>query len=691
MAEEESELKRALNRRRRQVDRHGSQFIKSPEQAARTADVTWEEQHESQFTPRSRHQRAVDAVNADGGAASAEGGKATDEPSKAAAGSRGPSKEKVASSGDAAGGSPAPVGAHASSRLLRSGFAVPGLGVPEPAAEPATGRASSPGGSSASSNRTTSTVRVSIVPQPVVIADATVGMSTKPARVPGLALGTTPLLAWGDVPTARNPRLDAGNEGLWTAVVQGDLPTLERLTNQGSLTSGRLMDHNGHSILWNSVAFQQPQVALFLLRTFPPSDSSPTGINLAEVHARRGDSLLHLCLYLSDFTAAAAEVFRRVFRAGDQPQAPRELANQHGQTFVHVAAARLNFWVLRFILSNALDTAALFQRRDSMGHTPLDILLRRYVEDEGALPARPNPLPPLADARLPEWSALSRYTPCCNGNAAPPPFADLVLEVEDHSAPDGVAQVHAHRAVLAANSGVFHEQFRSHPLGEPLRVDPRCCRSAEVLAVVLGFMYSGELACPFEQDGFLLWQLLCLCAQYGLPQPLTTYARTALVHSLSSARHAPVVPVLLQAVDKVGLTSEEGLFAACIFLDNPEAAPIPGGFEGKAQVLLSALAEVELSLMRMRKASRTSMVPTLQQQQQQATRTSLWQWSCCPCVQRWTQTPTQLQAQAAGGNVPCLLQRQSSKLLVPAGSAGPACQPLRDSVGHEVLPAPLIV
>jgi len=438
--------------------------------------------------------------------------------------------------------------------------------------------------------------------------------------------------------------MGAADAVLWQAVVQGDLPMLEGLAAQGVLASGRQRDHNGHSVLWNAVAFQQPQAARFLLRAFPPSDASPTAVDLGEVHARRGDSLLHLCLYLSDFSAAAAEVFRSIFRAGEHPQAPRELANQHGQTFVHVAAARLNFWVLRFILSNAPESSALFQRKDSMGHTPLDILLRRFCEVTNTLPARPAPLAPPADARLPDWSGLARYMPRCSGSATPPPFADLILEVEDRSAEDGVVQIHAHRAVLASNSGVFNEQLRNHPPGKPVRLNPLCCRSAEVLTVVLGFLYSGELACTFEEDGFLMWQLLCLCTQYGLPQPLTTYARTALVHSLGVARHAPVVPVLLQALDKVNLTSEEGLFTACVFISNPEAAPIPGGVEGKAQALLAALAEVERSAVR-----------------------------------------CQGEPQAAGG-APCLLQRQSSQLLVPEGSAGPV-QPPRASAGHEKVQA----
>lgn len=663
--EQENELKRALNRRRQEVDSRGLHFAKNPEQAARTADVTWEEQHESQFTPRSRHQRAVEAALASSRRQEALQGKEEEPVAE--------SQEPAASSGDAAGGTPV-VGSDSgtvSSRLQRSGFILDGtVGNNEPT-EPA-----SPGAAStASSTKTTSTIRVSTAPQPTVLVDATLGINTRPAAVPSLRISSASSTAWGpgthpagSLSTSESAGAAAreghasGSAEVWHAVVEGNLSKLVELAAQGVLNSGRMLDHNGHSIFWNAVAFQQPEVALFLLQRFPPGEAPFTSVDLGEVHARRGDSLLHLCLYLSDFSTSAAEVFRSVFRAGESPQAPRELANQHGQTFVHIAAARLNFWVLRFILSNSPDTAVLFQRRDSMGHTPLEILLRRFREITGFKLTRPAPLAPPPSEKLPPWSELRRYVPRSSGSAATLPFADLIVEVEDRASEDGVARVQAHRVVLAANSGIFHKKLQSLPIGKPLHLDPLCCRSVEVLLVVLSFLYSGELACAFQEDAFLLWQLLCLCTQYALPAPLAVYARTALLHSLGSARHAPVVPVLLQAADKVGLTSDEGLYAACVLLSSAQAVPGASGNEAQAQALLSALAEVERSVLRSQDMPGTPLMqPSPQQAKHEKT--------------TW------------------LLQRQSSKLLVPAGCGGAAamvaaaCQPPQASICHAAVPA----
>merc|ERR1712226_327962 len=103
----------------------------------------------------------------------------------------------------------------------------------------------------------------------------------------------------------------------------------------------------------------------------------------------------------------------------------------------------------------------------------------------------------------------------------------------------------------------------------------------------MDFLYSGVLNCGFADDAFLLWQLLCLCVQYALP---------ALVHVLVNPMHAPVLPALFFAADKVGLTPDERCFAACVLLKNPAAAlgsigDGPSRTEGAVHLLLAALAE----------------------------------------------------------------------------------------------------
>jgi len=74
------------------------------------------------------------------------------------------------------------------------------------------------------------------------------------------------------------------DQRLWHAVVEGNIKMLEELANQGVLSSGRVSDHNMHSVFWNAVAFQQLHAALWLLKRFPPD--AVGGVDMREVHAR---------------------------------------------------------------------------------------------------------------------------------------------------------------------------------------------------------------------------------------------------------------------------------------------------------------------------------------------------------------------------------------------------------------------
>merc|ERR1712106_1005516 len=132
---------------------------------------------------------------------------------------------------------------------------------------------------------------------------------------------------------------------------------------------------------------------------------------------------------------------------------------------------------------------------------------------------------------LPSWCSLStsKASVLADGEAAPP-FSDIILEVEDPSASSGLVRVAGHGIVIAACSGALDVQIRA--ACGVLRVDPLCCRSGKVLLAVLHFCYTGDICLSFGEDAFLLWQLLCLCVQYGLPSHLTEYARCALVRSL---------------------------------------------------------------------------------------------------------------------------------------------------------------
>lgn len=292
----------------------------------------------------------------------------------------------------------------------------------------------------------------------------------------------------------------------------------------------------------------------------------------------------------------ATELFRSIFSGGSSSsrKARHVLANKTGQSFLSIAAARLNFWVIRLALTEAPYTASLLQKPDNSGNTPLHILRRRMAE-AAAEPTRPRLQGEREEAKLPPWCLLSRCKPMLIADGVDPPlFSDLVLEVEDASAPGGLVRVAGHRVVIGACSDVLDGQIRKLSHGGRLRVDSLCCRSGEVLLALLHFCYSGEIRLSFREDAFLLWQMLCLCVQYALSIELTKYVRSALVSSLWEPRHAAVVPVLLQAADKVSLTEKESCLVAYALLANPEAALVDVLDDARrAQVLVTALGDIE--------------------------------------------------------------------------------------------------
>lgn len=379
---------------------------------------------------------------------------------------------------------------------------------------------------------------------------------------------------------------------LWQAVTEGDLRKLQDLVAAGLLRSGRVVDVNRHSIFWNALAFQQIKVAAFLLHHFPPG--SAQGVDISEVHPRRQDTLLHLCLYLRDFSACAAEVFQQLYlgighawtKAALQAYRSRPTATQ--DTFLHCAAARLNFWVLRYALSSA-DAVYLLQHRNCSNQSALEVLMLKLSE------VHRSPSPSLVqapqEAERP-FVDFGKYLPTTDGSqdSREPAFADVELEVEDSGE---VCRVPAHRAILGAASSVLHEQLVRCAPGRPLRINPLCCHSKQVLLTALGFLYRSRLHCNFSEDGFLLWQLLCLCTEYDLPKPLWRYAKAALLAAVTQTRYAPVLPVLLEARAQVGLDQEEAAAISYALLCHHEVGLKGMPIEEQSQVILIALGIVE--------------------------------------------------------------------------------------------------
>mmetsp|Transcript_8700 Transcript_8700/g.15666 ORF Transcript_8700/g.15666 Transcript_8700/m.15666 type:complete len:756 (-) Transcript_8700:31-2298(-) len=314
---------------------------------------------------------------------------------------------------------------------------------------------------------------------------------------------------------------------LWQAVHVGDLAAITAFVQRGTC-DGRLKDASGHSVLWHAIAFSHFGIATMMMDTFPPG--TPTGCDVVEVHARRGDTLLHLLLAARPFGAEAATLFKRI--SSSIPESFFAKANAAGHNFLHVAASTLNFWVLKYVcLTYPGPIKAL------LGSEPRQPL--RYVSD-----ALPNLVPPGTPVQVPVPEHIALQKLLTKNSAGRIPFADVAIDVGPQDAPTGDAskgrmRFLAHRVVLAAQSPVLLEELDKLPL-EPLakeginavifRVDPRI--SVEVWRMVLQFLYTGEVHCPFASEPQRMVELLRACALYKLPNSLLDFAQTMLFQQL---------------------------------------------------------------------------------------------------------------------------------------------------------------
>ncbi|OLQ07316.1 hypothetical protein AK812_SmicGene9323 [Symbiodinium microadriaticum] len=278
-------------------------------------------------------------------------------------------------------------------------------------------------------------------------------------------------------------------EVLWRAIVNGDVASVEAIIRQGGLVSGRTQDPSGHSVLWDAVAFQRPEVAILLLRLFPPDMLH--GVALGELHQRNGNSLLHLVSSFQQFDSQSEGLFAMLFER--MPEALRMHRNLKGQSFLHVAAGRRNFWVLRYAAARGL--ASLFSVADSVGYTPRKLLEQHLAQ----LHIQPPQLrAAFGDTRLPTWCTFGSLKPGRPGESRP--FSDVCVEVEWKGT---VTKLDAHRVILATGSPLWHQQLRergTQGLSEPQALQVEC-PSVEVVTYALGYLYTGDLeGCSFQKD-----------------------------------------------------------------------------------------------------------------------------------------------------------------------------------------------
>lgn len=107
------------------------------------------------------------------------------------------------------------------------------------------------------------------------------------------------------------------------------------------------------------------------------------------------------------------------------------------------------------------------------------------------------------------------------------------------------------------------------------------------------FLYSGNLVCPFHDNGVLLWQLLRFCNDYSLPLPLQIWAHTELLKNLSDPMCSAIIPALLVQNTTTHLTPQERHFVAKQFFCR-EVAWHAVSAETRKRALQVALDELEV-------------------------------------------------------------------------------------------------
>jgi len=337
-------------------------------------------------------------------------------------------------------------------------------------------------------------------------------------------------------------------DALWHAIAKGSSATVEAIIAQGGLTSGCAQNLQGNSVLWDALAHKSPQIAAIILRCFPPDSSH--GVDVAEIDRKNGNSLLHIVSGFANFPPIATEVFRILFNS--MPQALRPLRNSSGQNFVHIAAWRMNLWILKFAASNGLSEH--FTVADIGGWTPRGLIMqglesRRIAE---GLQQEEH-----TEIIMPSWCSFGQLQPREVGER--PAFADVMLVVEDEN--QGRVRIFAHCVVLSASSKVFRQglaQSRESATGDEsrkmstIRIDPKCCRNGDVVLFAIRFLYTCSTECNFSQDGMLLAQLVFFCVRYSLPASLARWSLFTLLPTLS---HDEVGESLMQLLLSLQVTS----------------------------------------------------------------------------------------------------------------------------------------
>ncbi|CAJ1358488.1 unnamed protein product [Effrenium voratum] len=292
-----------------------------------------------------------------------------------------------------------------------------------------------------------------------------------------------------------------------------------------------------------ALAHGLPGVAWRVWQRFPPEH--PSGVEVSECDAS-GDSLLHSICRSKKFDRKAFELFSQLLRA-----VPAELRchrNGSGQSFLHVAAARLNTQILAASLTDFPALAPLFAQQDSAGASPMSILAKH-------LAARGRPQPPCTEQN----KAFEAHTPS---------GAEVEVEVEDEVS--GKVCLRFKESVLRLSQRCS-EEMRTQ--SAKVKVDPGVCRSARAVSEALNFLTGQPLTLSESRE---LWQLLSFSVRYRLPRELRQHASAALLDRLKDKESAAVLPMLVRGGQAAGLTAPERRYVLYCMLTSPEALASAG-------------------------------------------------------------------------------------------------------------------
>lgn len=306
----------------------------------------------------------------------------------------------------------------------------------------------------------------------------------------------------------------------------GDEATLGQLMKLGACNGG-MKDASGHSVLWHATAFGHLGIAKLMLDAFPPGTEG--GVDVAEVHPRRKDTLLHLLCQIRPFGPETAGIFKRVCES--LPGSVFRAVNSTGHCFLTLAIVSLNFWILKFVTLNyPQHMKALVCSADA----PL-LKLAEFL---------PQPNRPVCTSaeKIPEHFAVSSLL--SQGASGNVPFADVAFDVGPmgDDTCDATGRFLAHRVVVGAQSPVFLRELELMPAealvkegisARVFRVDPRIPK--HVWRSVLQFLYTGVVHCPFMNEPALMVELFRAAAVYKLPKALLDVAQATLFQLLPAS------------------------------------------------------------------------------------------------------------------------------------------------------------